>query len=323
MRYADDFKIFCRDYKTANKIYIATKQWLKERLRLEISEDKSKITNLKTNYTEFLGFRLMAKPKKGKYVCQSRMSEKARNSVTTKLKHQIVYMRSNYEAKQVNKLNAMILGVHNYYKIATNVSFDFNTINYLTSITLHNRLKQVISNKPSTSKVFKKFYGKYKGKIRTISNVSIYPLNGISTSPPMNFTQEICNYTVIGRELVHKKLNNDYHFLVRYLLNNVRNCESTEYSDNRISLIIAQKGNCGVTGEPLNICDMQCHHKLPKSQGGTDTYKNLIWVNEDIHKLIHATKEETINKYLQKLRLNEKSLEKLNSLREQVGNLTI
>lgn len=323
VRYADDFKIFCRDYKTANKIYIATKQWLKERLRLEISEDKSKITNLKTNYTEFLGFRLMAKPKKGKYVCQSRMSEKARNSVTTKLKHQIVYMRSNYEAKQVNKLNAMILGVHNYYKIATNVSFDFNTINYLTSITLHNRLKQVISNKPSTSKVFKKFYGKYKGKIRTISNVSIYPLNGISTSPPMNFTQEICNYTVIGRELVHKKLNNDYHFLVRYLLNNVRNCESTEYSDNRISLIIAQKGNCGVTGEPLNICDMQCHHKLPKSQGGTDTYKNLIWVNEDIHKLIHATKEETINKYLQKLRLNEKSLEKLNSLREQVGNLTI
>ena len=68
---------------------------------------------------------------------------------------------------------------------------------------------------------------------------------------------------------------------------------------------------------------MQCHHKLPKSQGGTDTYKNLIWVNEDIHKLIHATKEETINKYLHKLKLNEKSLEKLNSLREQVGNLTI
>ena len=153
--------------------------------------------------------------------------------------------------------------------------------------------------------------------------VSIYPINGISTSPPMNFTQEICNYTVTGRALVHKKLNNDYHLLVRYLLNNVRDCESTEYSDNRISLMIAQKGNCGVTGEPLNICDMQCHHKLPKSQGGTDAYKNLIWVNEDIHKLIHATKEETINKYLHKLKLNEKSLEKLNSLREQVGNLTI
>ena len=323
VRYADDFKIFCRDYETANKIYIATKQWLKERLSLEISEDKSKITNLKTNYTEFLGFKLMAKPKKGKYVCQSRISEKAQDSVTTKLKHQIVYMRSNYESKQVNKLNAMILGVHNYYKIATNVSLDFNKINYLTSITLHNRLKQVISDKPSTSKAFKKFYGKYKGKIRTISNVSIYPINGISTSPPMNFTQEICNYTVTGRALVHKKLNNDYHLLVRYLLNNVRDCESTEYSDNRISLMIAQKGNCGVTGEPLNVCDMQCHHKLPKSQGGTDAYKNLIWVNEDIHKLIHATKEETINKYLHKLKLNEKSLEKLNSLREQVGNLTI
>ena len=29
VRYADDFKILCRDYKTAQKIFIATKFWLK------------------------------------------------------------------------------------------------------------------------------------------------------------------------------------------------------------------------------------------------------------------------------------------------------
>ena len=37
VRYADDFKLFCRDYETAKKIFEATKQWLKERLDLEIS----------------------------------------------------------------------------------------------------------------------------------------------------------------------------------------------------------------------------------------------------------------------------------------------
>lgn len=47
VRYADDFKIFCRDYDTANKIFIATKAWLKERLSLEINEDKSSITNVR------------------------------------------------------------------------------------------------------------------------------------------------------------------------------------------------------------------------------------------------------------------------------------
>ena len=32
--------------------------WLKERLKLEVSEEKTKIVNLKTEYSEFLGFKL-------------------------------------------------------------------------------------------------------------------------------------------------------------------------------------------------------------------------------------------------------------------------
>ena len=40
VRYADDFKIFCRDYHTAKKTYTAVVKWLKERLSLDISEGK-------------------------------------------------------------------------------------------------------------------------------------------------------------------------------------------------------------------------------------------------------------------------------------------
>ncbi len=76
VRYADDFKIFCRDYKSAIKIFKAVKQWLKERLDLDISNEKSKITNLRRSYTEFLGFRLKVKLKKKKYVCSSRITKK-------------------------------------------------------------------------------------------------------------------------------------------------------------------------------------------------------------------------------------------------------
>ena len=77
VRYADDFKIFCRDYDTANKIFIATKMWLKERLSLEINEDKSRITNVRKKYTEFLGIKLKAVRKKNKRVVKSRMTDKA------------------------------------------------------------------------------------------------------------------------------------------------------------------------------------------------------------------------------------------------------
>ena len=41
VRYADDFKIFCRKRSDADKIFTAVKKWLKERLKLDISEEKS------------------------------------------------------------------------------------------------------------------------------------------------------------------------------------------------------------------------------------------------------------------------------------------
>ena len=58
VRYADDFKIFCASHEDAVRAYKATELWLKDRLGLEISPDKSKVVNLKRQYSEFLGFKL-------------------------------------------------------------------------------------------------------------------------------------------------------------------------------------------------------------------------------------------------------------------------
>lgn len=43
VRYADDFKLFCRDYATAKKVMCATKLWLAENLHLQTSGEKSGI----------------------------------------------------------------------------------------------------------------------------------------------------------------------------------------------------------------------------------------------------------------------------------------
>jgi len=58
VRYADDFKLFTTSRDNAERIFTASKMWLKERLSLPISEEKSKITNLKKQSSEFLGFNL-------------------------------------------------------------------------------------------------------------------------------------------------------------------------------------------------------------------------------------------------------------------------
>ena len=57
VRYADDFKIFCRKRSDADKVFTAVKQWLQDRLKLKISEEKSKVINLKKHYSEYLGFK--------------------------------------------------------------------------------------------------------------------------------------------------------------------------------------------------------------------------------------------------------------------------
>ena len=77
VRYADDFKIFCRYRSDAEKVFIAVKQWLQERLKLEISEEKSKICNLKKQYSDFLGFKFKVIRKGNHYTTRTHMSDKA------------------------------------------------------------------------------------------------------------------------------------------------------------------------------------------------------------------------------------------------------
>lgn len=322
VRYADDFKIFCKDYKTAQKIYNATRKWLKERLDLDISLEKSKVTNLRKNYTEFLGIKLKAKLKRNKYVCQSRMSNKAISSTINKFKEQIKVIQRITTTKEVLKLNSMIIGSHNYYNIATYCSLDFSKINFLVTRTLKTRLKNDISDKLKLSETYKRLYGKYNGKSYTICDITIFPIYACRTKPPMCFSQEICNYTEEGRKAIHTKLKG-YNHLIKHLLGTARNDESTEFNDNRISLIAGQRGKCYVTERNLELLNMECHHKIPKSLGGSDEYKNLVWVSGETHKLIHATTQETIEKYLGLLSLDEKGLKRVNSLRKLVENSAI
>lgn len=89
VRYADDFKIFCRTKTDAKKIKIAVTDWLKKRLKLQVSEEKTTITNLKRHYSEFLGFKIKVHQKDGTYKAYARMSDKALNKELNKLKEQV------------------------------------------------------------------------------------------------------------------------------------------------------------------------------------------------------------------------------------------
>lgn len=322
VRYADDFKIFCKDYKVAIKIYNATRNWLKERLDLEISPEKSKITNLRRNHSEFLGIKFKVRKKGKRYVCKSNMSNKAKLKTIKDIRKEIKLLQKNPTNKQAQKFNSMILGKQLYFRKATDVYLDFEYINWSVIKSLDNRLRNSLSNRLGKNSTYIKLYGEHNIKYRTIDRITLYPIQCISTVPPMNFNQDMNIYTEEGIEKYHKKVDG-YNHLIRYLIKNDIKYRSVEYCDNRISKIIQQHGKCYVSKKKLVIGRMECHHKTPKQNGGTDDYNNLVWIDYTIHKLIHATETKTINKYINSIILNDESLRRLNTLRKQVGNSEI
>ncbi|HEV6424052.1 TPA: group II intron reverse transcriptase/maturase, partial [Streptococcus pneumoniae] len=89
VRYADDFKIFCRNRNEAERTFKAVKLWLKERLNLPISEEKSQITNLRKKSSEFLGITLKLVSKNNRLVCFSHIASKAKKRIKHQLKQQM------------------------------------------------------------------------------------------------------------------------------------------------------------------------------------------------------------------------------------------
>ncbi|WP_103652545.1 group II intron reverse transcriptase/maturase [Bacillus thuringiensis] len=346
VRYADDFKIFTNTRSNAEKIFKASRMWLEERLKLPISSEKSQITNLKKQESEFLGFTLKA-VKKGKrkdgntrYIAETHVSPKSLERMKKDLAKQVRRIQktqnSNETIKRIGIYNSMVIGKHNYYKLATHVSWDFSKISLGLDCMMYNRFpKTTIRGKSNTNGYTN--IGKYEGKdkgiqpylkskmMRFLMRRPVLPISYVQHKSPMMKKQAINKYTAEGRVLIHKNLIDITEVELKWLRENpvINERATVEYNDNRISLYVAQKGRCSVTGEKLLPWDIHCHHKRLWNETKDDSYKNLTIIKPSVHRLIHATKEETINQLLNELKFNEEQLDKLNKLRKLVKNEVI
>ncbi|MEI3619538.1 group II intron reverse transcriptase/maturase [Bacillus thuringiensis] len=327
VRYADDFKIMCRTYEEAQRFYHATVDFLKARLGLEINPEKSKVVHLKKNSSDFLGFKIKVVPqKKAKFgfIAKTSMSNKALKRVQRTLKERIKEIQHNPTSDMVLRFNITLIGIQNYYKYATTIYLDLTEIHYILYKIIRARLREnaKVVTLTQTSATFRK---KAKGirantKIYMVQNTPLLPTTCVHHKNPWNFSQSICNYTEKGRQKIHRELQ----AIPRDVLNQVKRTysrnRSIEYNDNRISKFIAQYGRCYVLNEEIGIDRVRCHHLKPLRFGGEDNYQNLVIVDELIHRLIHMTNPNRIQKTVHFLSLNTKQLTKLNHLRICAGN---
>ena len=320
VRYADDFKIFCRDYATAQRVMYATKLWLEENLYLQTSDEKSGITNLQKNYTTFLGIKFKVVPKGNRWIVRSHMADKSKARVIKKLSDVWSDIKNPSKQSEIDRnislYNAMVMGMHNYYCMATMVSADFAEIAYKVTgknngMNHNNRCFPIERQGEITSRFIQEKYGQSK-QFRWIKGRMIIPVGYVAYVYPKYKRREVNKYV-----RKHSDVENCISYdVMKYMMENAHHYPTLEMADNALSRYIAQKGKCAVTHEVLSITDMVCEHIKPCKGERNDTYKNLIILTKDVSQLVGETEAESIQKLLKDLPLTEEMQNKINTLRK-------
>lgn len=329
VRYADDFKIMCSTYEEAQRFYHSTVDFLNKRLKLEISPEKSKVVNLKKNSSDFLGFKIKVIPKgktKHGYVAKTDMNQKALKKAKTNLKLKVKDIVRHTTTFQIARYNLAVMGMQNYYCVATNIYNNLTEVSYALLPTTRVRFKKIAKLIPfeTTSQDFQmKTTGiRPQTKIIMIADTPLLPINGVKHKNPLNFSQDICNFTEHGRSRIHEKIALVTKGEIRILLEYKDTTKSVEFNDNRISVFIAQQGNCYITNRRHSPTDMVCIYKNI-TETDRDKYQNLVFVEIPISKAILTESVEQAKMWLMNYGLSSQQKKKLNKMRANYGYQTI
>lgn len=192
---------------------IAITRWLKERLKLDVSEEKTRIVNVKRRYSEFLGFKIKVVPKSGKLVVGSHISDKAwkrqRENLIEQAKHIAKATPHHTELDEIKRYNAMVMGVQNYYRIATAVSLDCKALHHAVMTVLANRLRGHNGRLVRKGRKLTEFERKRNGRSAMLRYVAgsdepVYPIGFIQHKAPKSTKNTVNAYTPEGRAEIHR-----------------------------------------------------------------------------------------------------------------------
>ena len=320
---------FCRNKEDALRTKEAVTAWITERLRLEVSPEKTRIVNVRKRYSEFLGFKIRVRPKSRKYIVQSHICDKKLELERQKLVEQAKRIARPSEGKrpldEIRLYNSMVLGIQNYFQLATCISIDCRKIHRQVMTVLTNRLNtetgcRLVREGGTMTESEKERFGK-SAMIRYVSGIDqpIYPIAYIKNKIPMAKKAAVCSYTVEGRALIHTNLSMNSSVLSG-LRNQPSMGRSTELTDSRISLFSAQRGKCALSGELFeNAADIVCWLKTPAELGGKERYRNMILFHNRFLPLLQECPKNELKEIADTLKATKELMLKVNSLRQQAG----
>lgn len=332
VRYADDWVILTDSKEDAERLKFKAKKYLHDTLKLDLSEEKTLITNVCSKPIKFLGVEIRMVKKNGKWVNKvSPESERFKRKMKD-LSREIFYIRKTSTLdvdrliENINRVNSIIVGLINYYSMCDQISVVIQKYAWLLKYTAYKSLKRyggqwIRANE--VSNLIGLHYG-HKANIPAIKYKDMYigvtDINFAKWDNPRCKNQNETPYTPEGRELYNKRMrkkglkvrtdevNSTTHaFYIRMSKNPLYNFE---YFMNRPYTYNRDKGKCKICGGYVEPNEARFHHvdkKLPMNQ--MNKVKNLITVHQYCHDLIHSNTEPTS--------LSEKTLKNIEKYRNK------
>ena len=311
VRYADDWVIITNSKINAEKWKWKVKEFLKDNLKLELSEEKTKITNVRRNPIKFLGFELKVVTNK-KYP-QSKPDMNQFKSKIKQIQRNMNYLRYHYQDKdilihEINLINSQIRGIINYYNCCSCINAVVRKYQDSLKVTAYTKLRQWNPKWIPANEVnnLTSVHSKYTSQIPSIKYkemwIGVTGLNFATLERNMMKNQMETMYTNDGREI--RKINtNKIPLRVRadellsdrrsYLIIQSKGTNyNFEYFLNRAYAFNRDKGKCKVCNKPLDKYNMHTHHINNKLNiNKLNKVNNLASVCNVCHKIIHGTLE--------------------------------
>ena len=327
VRYADDFKILCPTYQVASDMLDKTTIWLKKRLKLEVSEEKTKIVNLKKTNSHFLGFRFKLKKHKSTLKVVSNMTEKAIKNTTDKLKKQVREIKRNKWNKkkckeEIDKYNSMVIGIHGYYCKAVNISRNLHKLGFIINTYINRNFLGVLTFEEDIKEdnFIVKTYGK---EIPYIRGRPLALIEKVKYQEPRYKGNKIDYYNNKSRNEFYKELKIKNLYMIEVILKNPYLDETVEYNDNVISKFCGQLGKYAFTNKMiLNISNLKIAKR--KNIAFNNKYDNIILVENKVKELIEKKEVDDLIEIIRlKKGLTSKQLDEINKIRKENNLLTI
>lgn len=341
VRYADDWVIITNSKENALFWKEKAKRWLQQNLKLELSEEKTKITNMSKKYIEFVGFEMKLVKTPNGFIGYKSRTLPDRKRLKRKIEELDKYIRfiigmgktDEDLIDAINRINSRIRGIIQYYQNANQVNPVLAKYARKIRWTVYRLLCNKV-NKDNVKLIPAKqvdnltgIHGNYTLRISTIIydnlKIGVTDLAFARWKEVRQKNPKETIYSAEGRDLLEKrkkkpaKVRADELLTLtmseRIALGLTSPIYNFEYYLNRAYAFNRDKGKCRICGKEIESkYTLNTHHISPKLPLNlVNKTINLASMHKSCHKDLHSLKplEEFSPKIAKKIENFRKKLD--------------